>query len=119
MSALAAARGTVVLAVLVGSLHAAWLAALYLPARPRGQLEALLACVGASVGLAVLAAPLAVLVAFVMRARAARQIVILVALVVLEVGASWTLLGWARSHDGELTARRAMLTLLATMLAAA
>ena len=119
MPALAAARGTAVLAVLAGSLHAAWLAAARLPARPRGLLEALLACVGASLGLALLAAPLAVLVAFVPRLGPARQLAMLAAIVALEVGASWTLLGWARSHDIELTLRRAGVTTLVTTLVGA
>lgn len=114
----AAVRGVVVLAVLAGSLLAAWLAAVHLHASPRGLLEALLASVGACVGLALLAAPLAALVASVLRMRAARQVAVLAALVILEVGASWTALAWARSHDLELVLWRGTITLLVASVAA-
>lgn len=114
-----ATRGAAVLAVLVGALQAAWLAATQLPSRPRGLLEALLASIGADLGLALLAAPLAILVARVLQLRPTRQHACLICLVVLEVGISTVLLAWSRSHELVPAIRQALAVLLIAALASA
>lgn len=124
--ALVAACGGLLLALLFGLLHVAWLlVTVALPLQARGLLELSLASIGAYFGVALLLAPLVALFTLLFPgftrlalAQPSRALARLSALVVLELGGSAVLVRWADTHDVARARGLAALTLVLAVLAA-
>lgn len=125
--ALVAVRGGLLLALLVGLFHVAWLlATVALPVDARSLLELSLASLGAYLGVALLLAPLVALFTRLLPgftglelAHPRRALTRLSALIALELGGSAVLVTWADTHDAARARDLVALTLVLALLVAA